>query len=202
MRRLAFIVLGLFSLVAGTGILGTWLRKNPSRSNAEKSSRILHFLFFAGVVAPNFVVWLPPGPGQLDKQVGMKPLPGKPLFFALGIILALPGLYLLAASNKMLQKLGDGANAFRLTKRVVLEDVYRYTRNPMSLGSYLLWLSEGFISGSSFVTLTALFGLIPAHLFFLKYFEETELELRLGDDYLEYKRKVPFLIPTIAIDVD
>jgi len=29
----------------------------------------------------------------------------------------------------------------------------------------------------------------------LKFFEELELELRFGSSYLEYKRRVPFLIP-------
>jgi protein-S-isoprenylcysteine O-methyltransferase Ste14 len=36
---------------------------------------------------------------------------------------------------------------------------------------------------------------IPVHVFYLKYFEEYELELRLGQEYLEYKRRVPFLLP-------
>jgi hypothetical protein len=39
----------------------------------------------------------------------------------------------------------------------------------------------------------ALLAIIPAHLFFLVYFEELELELRLGPAYLDYKRRVPFL---------
>jgi hypothetical protein len=37
--------------------------------------------------------------------------------------------------------------------------------------------------------------MIPVHLFYLKYFEEYELELRLGPSYLEYKQQVPFLVP-------
>jgi len=37
--------------------------------------------------------------------------------------------------------------------------------------------------------------IIPAHLLFLIYFEELELELRLGPAYLDYKQRVPFLIP-------
>jgi protein-S-isoprenylcysteine O-methyltransferase Ste14 len=106
-----------------------------------------------------------------------------------------PGLYLIANSNQKLHVLGRGANAFRLTRRLVLQDVYRYLRNPMSLGYYLLSIGTGFMSGSSFLTLFALLGVIPTHLFFLRYFEEKELELRFGSAYLEYKRRVPFLIP-------
>jgi hypothetical protein len=42
-------------------------------------------------------------------------------------------------------------------------------------------------------------GYIPAHLFALKYFEELELELRLGQSYLDYKEKTPFLFPALGV---
>jgi len=45
--------------------------------------------------------------------------------------------------------------------------------------------------------LGAILGIIPAHILFLKFFEELELELRFGSSYLEYKRRVPFLIPRL-----
>ena len=59
-------------------------------------------------------------------------------------------------------------------------------------GFYLSALALGFVSGSTFITLVVLLGLIPAHIFFLKYFEELELELRFGEPYKEYKQAVPF----------
>jgi len=68
----------------------------------------------------------------------------------------------------------------------------------MSLGFYLLALALGFMSGSTSVTLYSLLGLIPAHIFFLKYFEELELKLRFGESYLQYKENVPFLIPRFS----
>ena len=93
-----------------------------------------------------------------------------------------------------------GKITFRLTKKVVEGDIYRRIRNPMSLGYYLLALSVGFISGSTLLTLGFLLGVIPSHIFFLKYFEELELELRFGESYKEYEQKVPFLIPKISVD--
>ncbi len=195
------LYLGLFGLLAfalGVGILGLWLRENPSKENAEKSSRIMHFLFFAGLVLPPTIGFFSPGIAHLDKFVGLTPLSPKPLFLVAGIILAIPGLYFLAVSNKLLRAIGSGANAFRLTKKIVENDVYQVTRNPMSLGFYLFALALGLISGSSLFTLGALFGLIPAHLFFLKYFEELELELRFGEAYKQYKQNTPFLIPKFS----
>ena len=87
----------------------------------------------------------------------------------MGIALAVPGLYFLTVSNKSLRALGSGTNAFRLTKHIVEADIYKYTRNPMSLGYYLFSLGVDFISGSTLLSLYVLFGLVPAHLFFLRF---------------------------------
>ncbi len=191
-------LLGFLTFVVGVGALGLWLRKHPSKVNAEKSSRVMHFLFFAGLGTPFIVMLFYPGLTHLDELVDLEPLPLKPIFLAVGIILAIPGLYLLGISNRLVRTQGGGANAFRLTKQIVEGDIYKYTRNPMSLGYYLFSLSVGLISGSTLLTLGVLLGLIPAHIFFLKYFEELELELRFGESYKEYKREVPFLIPKLS----
>jgi protein-S-isoprenylcysteine O-methyltransferase Ste14 len=157
----------------------------------------MYSLFFAGLVAPAVVLLVYPGLSQLDGMVGLPPLPWRTFFLILGIALAFPGLYLLGTSNKLLRSIGEGANAFRLTKTVVEKGLYQRTRNPMALGYYLWALGLGFISDSTLVTLVVLLGFIPAHIFFLKYFEELELELRFGAAYKEYKHKVPFLIPKL-----
>jgi len=193
-------LLGLVAFIMSVWILGLWLRKHPSKVNAEKSSRIMHFLFFAGLGTPFLISVFYPGLTHLDELVGLEPLPLKPLFLIAGIILAIPGLYFLGISNKLLRSLGSGANAFRLTKQIVEKDIYKYIRNPMSLGYYLFSLSVGLMSGSTLFTLSVLLGLIPAHVFFLKFFEELELELRFGESYKEYKQKVPFLIPKLPAD--
>jgi protein-S-isoprenylcysteine O-methyltransferase Ste14 len=191
-------LLGILIFAAGTATLGVWLRKDRTKENAEKSSRIMHFLFFVGLVGPPIVGIFYPGLTHFDELMGLKSLPWKPFFLVLGIILAIPGLSFLGITNKLLRALGSGANAFRLTKQIVAQDIYERTRNPMSLGFYLFALALGFVSGSTFITLAVVIGLIPAHIFFLKYFEELELELRFGASYLEYKKSVPFLIPKLV----
>ncbi len=191
-------VFGLLAFIIGASLLGVWLRRHPSKAHAEKYSRTMHFLFFVGLGAPFVISIFYPGLTHLDELVGFTPLPARPLFMVTGIILAIPGLYLMVSSNKSLRALGSGANAFRLTQRIVGADIYNYTRNPMSLGYYLSSLSLAFIIGSTLLTLYILLGLIPAHIFFLKFFEERELELRFGESYKQYKQKVPFLIPRFS----
>ncbi|WP_129631128.1 methyltransferase family protein [Candidatus Oscillochloris fontis] len=195
------LIVGLLGLVVfflATIVFGRRLRQQPSKIAAEETSRIMHFLFFAGLGLPFMISIFYPGINKLDFLVGFSPLPMRPLFILFGLIIAIPGLYFLSISNRKLRALGSGANAFRLTQRVVVQDVYRMTRNPMSFGYYLSALSLSLITGSTLLTLYTLFGIIPVHIFFLKYFEEYELELRLGDSYRTYKTQVPFLLPSIG----
>jgi protein-S-isoprenylcysteine O-methyltransferase Ste14 len=158
----------------------------------------MHFLFFAGLGAPFLVGIIYPGLTNIDALLGLMSLPWHMFFLIVGVALTIPGLYFLGASNKLLRALGEGANAFRLTRYVVGQDVYKRTRNPMSLGYYLAALGLSFMIGSTMLTLYVLCGLIPAHLFFLKFFEERELELRFGESYRHYKQTTPFLIPRIS----
>ncbi len=188
---------GFLVFTIGVGILGFWLRRNPTKDNAEKSSRVLHFLFFAGLVAPAVIFLVYPGLNQLDGLVGITSFPSSSILLISGVLLAFPGLYLLGTSSKLLRSKGNGANTFRLTDRIVQTNIYERTRNPMSLGYYLWALSLGLISNSKFFTFVVLLGFIPVHLFLLKYFEELELELRFGEAYKQYKQKVPFLIPKL-----
>lgn len=176
-------------------VLGMWLRRHPTRPNAEWSSRVMHLLFF---VLQNFlplVLVFLPGIFTLDEVVGTAPLSPRSLWLVTGVALAVPGLYLLAVTNTALRALGNGANAFRLTSNVVADRVYGLTRNPMSLGFYLWLTSIGMMTGSTSFTLIVLLAIIPAHLTFLIAFESVELPLRLGPSYEEYRRRTPFLIP-------
>ena len=193
-----YTLIGIAAFFIAALILGAWLRGHRTKENAERSSRVMHFLFFAGMVAPPLVAIVYPGLTRFDALLGLPSLPFKPFFLALGVLLAIPGLYFLAVTNKLLRSLGSGTNAFILTKHIVNDDIYKRTRNPMSLGFYLFALAFGFGSGSTFILLAVSLGLIPAHAFFLKYFEEVELELRFGESYLQYKKSVPFLIPMLG----
>lgn len=189
---------GLLSFVSGVVVLGLWVRWRPTRKVAEQASRVGHFLFFACLGTPFLVAVVAPGLAGLDAVTGVRPLPWRWLWFAAGLVIALPGLYFFAGSNKALRARGSGANAFRLTLRVVGLDVYEMTRNPMSFGYYLLCLAIGLMSGSTTLTAYVALGIVPAHLFFLKFFEERELSLRFGESYRDYTQRVPFLLPRLS----
>jgi protein-S-isoprenylcysteine O-methyltransferase Ste14 len=191
-------VLGTTAFVAGTLVLGVYLRRHPTKQTAEKTSRISHGLYWVGLVLPGVVGIFYPGLANFDENLGLPSLPARPVALGVGIVAVLIGLALTFASQVALRRLGEGTNAFWLTQRLVMGNIYARTRNPMSLGYYLLCVGIGLIAGSTYITLGSVLGVVPAHLFNLLYFEEYELALRLGPSYLEYKQGVPFLVPRLG----
>ena len=188
-------MMGWLAFLLGTIALGAWLRRNPSKRGAERTSRILHLVFWMGVVPPAILGVFYPGLTGFDQELGLGPLPRQSMARAIGAVGFLIGAYLFVISNVALGRLGEGAGALWLTKRLIMSHIYERTRNPMSLGFYLGAVGIGLMLGSTYMTLGALLVAIPVHVFYLKYFEEYELELRMGPSYVEYKQRVPFLLP-------
>jgi protein-S-isoprenylcysteine O-methyltransferase Ste14 len=186
---------GALVFLAGSMWLGNATRRRGSGRFAENASRISHLLFWVALVLPGLVGLFHPGLDAYDELLGVPSLPAHPIWTVVGALLVCLGLVLMAVSNRFLMKMGRGAAAFLLTERLVGEGIYGWTRNPMSLGFYAACLGIGMVARSFAVTLGVLLIVIPVHAFNLKYFEERELELRYGQSYLEYKRRVPFLIP-------
>ena len=133
------------------------IRRVHAKSFAERASRICHLLYWSCLVLPGLAGIVYPGLTHYDELLGLRSLPMRPLAFGVGAVLFLAGFALLVSSSRALAKLGRGAAAFLLTKRVVSQEVYQWTRNPMSLGYYMACLGVGLMVGSSSVTLGTLF---------------------------------------------
>ncbi len=74
---------------------------------------------------------------------------------------------------------------------------YACVRNPMLSGVFLIFFALAFLMGS----LSLLFVFTPAFMVLsileFKLIEEPELEKRLGEEYMDYKKRTPILIPKI-----
>jgi protein-S-isoprenylcysteine O-methyltransferase Ste14 len=91
---------------------------------------------------------------------------------------------------------GSGAPFFiALSQKLAADWLYAWTRNPMVLAGLALLVSLGIWLQSTLFVLWALILFAPALLFFVKVYEERELEIRFGGSYLEYKAKTPMLFP-------
>jgi protein-S-isoprenylcysteine O-methyltransferase Ste14 len=82
------------------------------------------------------------------------------------------------------------------TQKFVVREPYTYCRNPMTLGTALFYLGVAIWLGSfSAVGLGLVYPV--GILIYIKLIEEKELEERFGSEYLEYKKRTPFLIPRL-----
>jgi protein-S-isoprenylcysteine O-methyltransferase Ste14 len=112
-----------------------------------------------------------------------------------GILVGLLGLWLLIATIPLYLRLTAGTNMpWEPAPELIIEGVYRYVRNPMHMGVFLVMLGEGLALRSkgmlSFAWVAALL-----HLFYIPLSEERGLERRFGQAYRDYKAQVPRWIP-------
>jgi protein-S-isoprenylcysteine O-methyltransferase Ste14 len=176
--------------------VGIRLRGHRELAAAESLSRVSHLAFWLGLVAPWALGFIWPRPAALDRLVGLPPLPVSPwVRLVLGIPLLVGGVVLMQLSISSLKRLGAGAPAFKLTGSVVDSGVYARVRNPMALGFYPACLGGALLSGSSWMLLYTVLGVIVAHAFNLRFFEELELSIRYGEAYERYREVTPFLLP-------
>jgi protein-S-isoprenylcysteine O-methyltransferase Ste14 len=82
-----------------------------------------------------------------------------------------------------------------LSRRLAVDWFYKWTRNPMVLAVLAFLLSLGIWFQSVLFVLWVLILFAPALLFFVKVYEERELEFRFGASYMEYKSRTPMLFP-------
>ena len=80
------------------------------------------------------------------------------------------------------------------TKKLLIVGPFKYCRNPMTLGTVTAYAGIAILVGS-FTGLMAVALFAAILISYLKIIEEKELQLRFGDEYVEYKKKTPFMIP-------
>ncbi len=78
--------------------------------------------------------------------------------------------------------------------RLVLQGPYRYVRNPMYIGLFLVLIGESVLYASVFVWLYSLFFVAGAHIFVV-FYEESILRRKFGERYGQYLRSVPRWLP-------
>lgn len=137
----------------------------------------------------------------VDSLLNLPAFPPAPYNYIAAILVFAFGWFWVAWSNLSLLKIGKGTSlevagrGVSVTRKLVVVGPYSYTRNPMVFGYFV-----AFGLGLSFL-LHSLAGLIicPLALIlygaYLKGWEEKGLIARFGQDYIEYRQRVPMLIP-------
>jgi protein-S-isoprenylcysteine O-methyltransferase Ste14 len=111
------------------------------------------------------------------------------------VLLIITGAALLLTVVNLALK-GFGAPfAIALSRKLAADWLYAWTRNPMVLAALAFLLSLGIWFQSALFVVWVFILFAPALLFFVKVYEERELEIRFGASYLEYKFRTPMLFP-------
>lgn len=124
-----------------------------------------------------------------------------PIFFfglvnmIISLVLIIIGILFALWSIQVQFVLGRGTPAPMMpTQKLVVQKPYTYCRNPMSLGTTVLYFGIAIWIGSiSAAGLALLFAVLL--MVYNKLIEEKELEKRFGNEYKEYMRITPFMIP-------
>jgi protein-S-isoprenylcysteine O-methyltransferase Ste14 len=163
------------------------LDRQPTLSHAARITIFVHYAMvnLFGVAVIRAVIT------HQDWSGWMLPIPVK-IGLLLVIITGAAGL--LSVANLALRGLG-APFAIAPSIKLAVDWFYSWTRNPMVLTSLALLLSVGIWFQSVLFVLWALILVTPALLFFVKVYEERELEIRFGISYLEYKSRTPMLFP-------
>ena len=120
--------------------------------------------------------------------------------FALAAPLFAAGLFLAIRAIWLFIHRGRGTLApWDPTRVLIAEDIYRFSRNPMKAGLFLILLGECILLRSEAQLIwTACF--IIANVIYIRVFEERGLQARFGPAYDEYCNQVPRWIGKSAVE--
>ena len=147
--------------------------------------------FFYGLLTFSFVIVAL----QVDRLIGMTHMFPRPLAVGLAVPIFAFALFLIGWSVLYFLRARGTPVPFNPPPQLVTTGPYAYARNPMLTGVFALLFGLGALLGSIslLVVFTPLFILI--NVWELKVVEEPELEKRLGEDYLEYRKRTPMFFP-------
>lgn len=176
------IFLGLCPALLGRRVLET----HTDKQRAEWASIFTHY---AMMIALGVAIF--PAIRLVQQRPGKLPIPqqfGQALVWLTGLAT------LLTVLNLAIRGLG-APFAAKLSSRLATDWMYAGTRNPMLLCTLALLVSVGLRYRSIWFVVWVIVIVSPGWIFFVRIYEELELEIRFGDSYLEYKARTPFLLP-------
>lgn len=155
------------------------LDKNPTMSRTANTTTIVHYsvVILAGTSIIRSIKT------HQDWSDVLLPIPAE---IGLVLVIATGVASLLAVINLAVK--GFGAPfAISLSRKLAIDWMYAWTRNPMVLSVLAFGISLGIWFQSILFILWDLILFAPALLVFVKVFEEREVGIRFGASYQEYK---------------
>jgi protein-S-isoprenylcysteine O-methyltransferase Ste14 len=132
-----------------------------------------------------------------DKWLNLPSIVFLPWTMIAGLVLLIPGSILYIWTGIDFVKSRGTPAPVNPPVTLISSGLYAYSRNPMVTGIYLCYFGLGFLIGSiSLVVFYTPLFIIFMHYYLIKV-EEKELELKFGQDYLDYKKRVARYLPAL-----
>jgi len=130
-----------------------------------------------------------------DRWLNLPSISSPPWTVVLAVILLLAGIIFYAWTIVNFMSARGTPVPVNPPKELVVSGPYAHSRNPMLTSLYLVFFGAGILWGSLSFTVfyTPLFILVNT--VYIKKVEEREMELKFGQAYLDYKKRVPMYFP-------
>jgi len=161
-------------------------------SKAQRITAVILGGIVFWIITPFFIVV---GSAFMDPWLSLPRFLHRSVNTIIALLFMVAGWLLANWTVKVQFSLGRGTPIpLMATQKLVVQRPYTYCRNPMTLGTTAFYLGIAIWTGSLSALILALIYPVGISIY-IKLFEEKELEQRFGLEYLEYKRRTPFLIP-------
>jgi protein-S-isoprenylcysteine O-methyltransferase Ste14 len=108
----------------------------------------------------------------------------------LGVVVALPGLALIAVAVGMFRRSGEDPTPWTSSNQVIATGLYARTRNPMYLGMAIVAFGLGVgLASMTALLLTLVAAMVVGRTVIAR--EEAYLEAKFGEGYRAYMARVP-----------
>lgn len=110
-------------------------------------------------------------------------------FNLFGILFMIVGFWIMMNAYNIFTKHKTGVAPTSKTTRFIIEGPYKFSRNPMYLGMFLILLGIGVLIGSWISIIASVLFVIIINLIWIP-FEEKKLGKQFGKEYFNYKKEV------------
>ena len=155
---------------------------------------LLRTAIFTAIVPYTVGLWLPTQAHRAFSEAPFRVEPERwQIILSLLLLLAGAAIYLWCAWDFSVKGLGSPA-PIDAPINLVVNGLYRFVRNPMYVGVFLLIASRAVLFWSLPIVLYLALVATCVQLFIVLY-EEPHLRKIFGEQYLDYRRRVPRWIP-------
>jgi protein-S-isoprenylcysteine O-methyltransferase Ste14 len=164
--------------------------------NKVTANVVTRFLLRVAHVELSILIGVPVLSKLIDHLLSLKPMIPAPYNY-LGLVVFVPALLLEIWTLYIFITKGKGTPIpLEATQHLITEGPYRYVRNPMEIGTTFITGGMAVIFGSYTLLLIFIFTALHS-LEFSSGIEDIEMTDRFGQEWLDYKTRVPMWIPRL-----